>query len=166
MNFFGSFRNLSHKKESRYMFKFRLLDTGVSDRLWKLLEFIEKRKKEEMQISDFEYEILDKKEDFFSDEEWARFWWPSNEELRNFWAIYQGLSQQDREEHLQTVPWDFESLFSEIGQGEYQITEISKNNAGEVCFYLVPLSFPFGGLEPVKGLLSVYGSVILDIRLR
>lgn len=148
---------------SGFYIDFYLSDSATLSRLQKLLQYVSKQKLIGCggQIEDLEYLIFEQKNLFFSEQEWQRFWWPTKEELKRFWDTWKSLSKTARQQHLSSVPWDFETLFDAIGQGEYLIQNCVPLNKGQYRLYYLPFAAPFGGTEPLKALLQIYGAAIL-----
>ena len=130
-------------------------------RLKDLFTFIADKKNELIQIKDLEYIILEEKDKFFTSYEFNNFWWPSKEESRLFWEENQKLSVEAQIQHIKSISWDFETVFSEIGQGEYKIKGIIEQDNFTYRLYIDPISYPFGGIEILKGLLNIYGATVL-----
>jgi len=93
--------------------------------------------KQMIQISDLDCD--EKLFDFYLEEELNYFWWPTNEERISFWKKYQDLSVEERKKLLDSIPWDFETVFSEIGSGEYTINgcELMRNNRARLYFFVI-----------------------------
>lgn len=130
-------------------------------RLNNLITFIADNKNVLLQIEDLEYIVLEKKEEFFTSTEFNSFWWPSKEEKHLFWEKYQKLSVEEQIQYLESVPWDFETVFFEIGQGEYRIEGIIEQENFIYKLYINPAAYPFGGMEAIEGLLNIYGADVL-----
>lgn len=142
---------------------FYLPDNEAAQRVIKLFYYIASIKNKALQIDDLEYIIIEKQNDFFTKKEFESFWWPTPRENRLFWEHYQSLSGEEQAQFLQSVPWDFETVFDAIGQGEYTIEGVTTLGGSIYRLSLEPVSYPFGGLEPIEGLLQIYGAVIQDI---
>lgn len=130
-------------------------------RLKSLVAFIAEKKNELLQIEDLEYSILEKKNEFFTSYEFNSFCWYSEKENRLFWEKYEKLSCKEQVQYFESIPWDFETIFSEIGQGEYTIQGITEQNKFTYRLYIYPTAYPFGGIEPLEALLNIYGAKIL-----
>lgn len=137
------------------------MDESVK-RLKNLISFIADKKNILLQVEDLEYNVLEKKDEFFTDYEFNSFWWPSKEENYLFWEKYQKLSDAEQIQHLKSIPWDFETVFSEIGQGEYTIQGITEQENFTYRLYINPTAYPFGSIEALEGLLNIYGADILQ----
>lgn len=122
----------------------------------KLREFFYKIKEEK------EMDILDSGDskwlDYFEEEVLQRFWWPTEEELQQYLAIYEQTSIDRRltEPSLQH-PWDFESMVDAFACGEYELISCEKisDNMARIEYY--PDSWPYGGSDSFKALIEYNG---------
>ncbi|WP_338752709.1 hypothetical protein [Bacillus sp. FJAT-52991] len=131
-------------------------------RIQKLFHYIKERKKDVIQTENFDDDI--QLLDFFTEEELNYFWWPTEQENEEFWDIYIKLPKEKRLEHLTSVPWDYATVFGEIGVGDYEITDCKmiSNDKGRVYYY--PIGFPYGGNEPLQEAIKVFGAKITAVR--
>lgn len=128
----------------------------------KLFKYIAEIKNPDVQICDMDIMILERADEFFTPEEFGYFWSPSKKEAEEFWNIYYSLPSDKREAHLKSVNWDFETVFEEIGQGEYLIEEcIHEGNQGVLYFY--PVAYPYGGNTVLQEALKAFGAEILEV---
>lgn len=93
------------------------------------------------------------------------FWWPTEEENRKHWELYQSLPFEERftDPRLQ-VPWDFESLLESISTGEYKFRGCElTNNEAKVVFQV--WSFPYGGYGAIEFLIKSFGFEVTDLNV-
>lgn len=138
--------------------EFNVLSEAAASRITALFYYIKEKKNmnDDVQIEDLEYDIFEKSETFFTKEELNRFWWPTEEESKLFWDTYKKLPQPQKTQHLESVPWDFETAFSEIGIGDYIIKDCYQISDFTYRLSFEPIGYPFGGTQPLKAVLSVY----------
>ncbi len=138
-------------------------DIDKVNRINKLFSYIALLKNENVQIEDLEYYIYDRINDFYLENELNYFWWPTEEESKIFWEQYNVLPEDKRIVHLKSVPWDFETVFNEIGVGEYTIGKctIAVNNTYKL--YFDPIAWPYGGNEVIQEALKAFGVTIIKI---
>ncbi|WP_216651699.1 hypothetical protein [Paenibacillus sp. NEAU-GSW1] len=129
--------------------------------LSELFAYIKLKKQKDIQITDLEQDLL--LFDFFGEQELNYFWWPTEQERKRFWDEYVKLPLEERDAHLAQVPWDYETVFSEIGQGEYEIVSCNliSNNRGRLSY--CPHAFPYGGVEPLIEAIKCFGAEIIKV---
>lgn len=101
--------------------------------------------------------------DFFETEDLDYFWWPTEQESRAFWQSYKNLPIEEQTAYLLKMPWDYATVFEEIGQGEYEITSCAKINETTTRLYYVPDAYPYGGTEPLVQAIKAFGMQITQI---
>lgn len=114
-------------------------------------------------IDDLEYYIYKKIDEFYLSEELNYFWWPSENESKEFWNKYKSLPQNKREELLKSVPWDFETVFNEIGQGEYFVKECNLINDNTGRLYFDPIGWPYGGNQVLQEVIKSFGAIVIKV---
>ena len=95
---------------------------------------------------------------YFSDEEIGTFWWPTDEERKDWerrWFSTPVERQLD-DPSLET-PWDFGSMLDAIRDGDYTIIGVRTEGGIDGFLEFDPQSYPFGGTGALKALISAYG---------
>lgn len=141
--------------------KFSFINGNIYQRIEKLFNYIKAIKNEYIQIGNLDDDI--KLLEFFSEEELNYFWWPTEQENNEFWDTYEKLPAKKKAEHLNSVPWDYATVFDEIGQGEYEITNCRKINETTGILYFYPTAFPYGGTKPLQEAIKAFGAKIIDL---
>lgn len=120
----------------RYCFiKFLINDTEAFSRMKDLFLYIKLLKDKDIQISslDSDSNILN----FYTDKE------------------LNILSSNKR--------WDYEDIFECIGNGEYYFKEIKEVENNTAFLYFYPISYPYGGAEPIIEFVLSFGMKIMSI---
>lgn len=134
----------------------------VLQRISELFEYIKQKKQEEIQIDGLENDLI--LMDFFQEQELSFFWWPTKEESAAFWGRYYQLPEEERDAYLLKMGgWDYETVFDEIGQGEYRIISCTQTEQGKGCLFYEPFAFPYGGVEPLLQALRAFGAEITRV---
>lgn len=143
--------------------KFYEDDTKTFNRIKNLFSYIANIKNDCIQIEDLEYYILEKVDEFYHKEELDYFWWPTEEENKMFWEKYKLLDEENRQEYIRSVPWDFETVFSEIGLGDYTIEGCEMIGEQTAKLYFNPIGYPYGGNEVLQEALKAFGVTIVSV---
>ncbi|CZR97700.1 MULTISPECIES: hypothetical protein [unclassified Clostridioides] len=143
--------------------EFNVDNIEVFKRIENLFSYIASIKNDCVQVNDLEYYILERVEDFYYREELDYFWWPTEEENKMFWEKYKQLDEEKRQEYLKSVPWDFETVFSEIGIGDYTIEGCKMIEEKTSKLYFNPIGYPYGGNEVLQEALKAFGVVIVNV---
>lgn len=138
-------------------------DTKIFNRIKNLFSYIASIKNDCIQIEDLEYYILEKIDEFYHKEELDYFWWPTEEENKIFWDKYKLLDEENRQEFVRSVPWDFETVFSEIGLGDYTIEGCEMISEQTAKLYFNPIGYPYGGNEVLQEALKAFGVTIVSV---
>lgn len=143
--------------------KFYENDTKTFNRIKILFSYIANIKNDCIQIEDLEYYILEKIDEFYHKEELDYFWWPTKEENKIFWNKYKLLDEENRQEYIRSVSWDFETVFSEIGLGDYTIEGCEMIGEQMAKLYFNPAGYPYGGSEVLQEALKAFGVTIVSV---
>lgn len=96
--------------------------------------------------------------DYYDDEQIEYFWWPTQEEEKAYWELFNSLpfDQVTTDERLKK-PWDFESMIDAIRSGEYDLASCNQtcDNIGRLEFDT--WSWPYGGAGALKALIESFG---------
>ncbi|WP_368244722.1 hypothetical protein [Clostridium tertium] len=138
--------------------EFAYNDELVFKRIYELIEYIKKQKELENLDSD-DSTILN----FYTEEELEYYWWPSEEENKDFWVKYYSLSNEERYLLLKEKPWDLESVIYAINTGEYTINGVVVDKKYNARLYFDPWSFPYGGTEPLIELIKPFNIKIIRV---
>ncbi|MCX2824560.1 MULTISPECIES: hypothetical protein [Bacillus] len=101
--------------------------------------------------------------DYFEEDVLKQFWWPTEEELRNYQMLWEQTPIEKRLTDPElTTPWDFESMIDAFACGEYELVSCEKvsNNIGRIEFY--PYAWPYGGSDVFRALIEYSGFKIID----
>lgn len=141
-----------------FFIEFIYEDNLIFERISKLINYV-KKKKDLNKLDCDDSTILD----FYNKDELNYFWWPTEQEIKDFWELYYSTPEESRYLHLIDKPWDFESVIDAITTGEYEIIgcEIGENGIGRLCFE--PWSYPYGGIEPLEQLIKPFNIKIIRV---
>lgn len=101
--------------------------------------------------------------DYFDEEAFSHFWWPSEKELKDYWELYYSIPTPQRftDERLKTG-WGFESMLYAIETGEYEFLtcELISDNIGRLEFDT--WSWPYGSSDAIRTLIESFGFKITN----
>lgn len=146
---------------NQFYIEFNTINEDVFKRLKSLFIYISKAKDRDIQIDNLERD--EKIFDFYLNNELEYFWWPTSDENKAFWNKYKVLNDEEKKELLDSVAWDFETVFSEIGYGEYQIRSCTLIGENIARLYFEPIAFPYGGSKPLQEALKAFSVKIIKV---
>ncbi|MCV3431342.1 hypothetical protein L8W59_05220 [Campylobacter lari] len=77
--------------------------------------------------------------------------------------IYNFYSKKELEYFSSKDCWEFDDIFDCIGNGEYYFHSIEKIEENIAKLYFYPVSFPYGGVEPIIEFIKSFQMKILTI---
>ncbi|KNY26932.1 hypothetical protein [Pseudobacteroides cellulosolvens] len=99
--------------------------------------------------------------DFFDEESLMSFWWPTEQDIKEYNKLWNESSFINRffDPRL-NKKWDFESMLYAFKNGEYELVSCERvdKHVGRIEYY--PFSWPYGGSEVFKALIESYGFMI------
>ncbi len=141
-----------------FFIEFSYNDEFVFQRISSLINYIKDKKDlEELDCDDIS--ILD----FYSEDEINYYWWPTEEENKEFWEKYYSMTEEKRNLYLVNSPWDFESVIDAIITGEYEIIGCEVVESGIGRLYFEPWAYPYGGAEPLVQLIMPFNIKIIRV---
>ena len=95
---------------------------------------------------------------FFSEEEIATFWWPSEAEKKDWERRWLATPVETRftDPSLDT-PWDFGSMLDAIKDAEFSIIGLRAGSHDRGFLEFDPEAYPFGGTGSLRALILAYG---------
>lgn len=142
-----------------YFIEFSYNDESVFRRIFNLIDYI-KMKKDSEQLDCNDTKIID----FYNENEIEYFWWPTEEEAKEFWDKYYSLEEEERYLFLKSNNvWDLESVIDSISAGEYEIIGCKRVREGVGIFYFKPWAYPYGGADPLVQLIKPFDIKILRV---
>ncbi|GAA0086363.1 hypothetical protein UT300007_28020 [Clostridium sp. CTA-7] len=138
--------------------EFAYNDESVFRRIYTLIEYI-KIKKELGKLDCEDSTILN----FYKEEEIQYYWWPTEQENREFWDKYYSLDNEQRYLLLMNKSWDLESVIDAIRTGEYIIIGVKVTAKGVGRLYYEPESYPYGGVQPLVELIKPFDIEIIRV---
>ncbi len=85
------------------------------------------------------------------------------EDLYTDESIYNFYSKKELEYFSSKDCWEFDDIFDCIGNGEYYFHSIEKIEENIAKLYFYPVSFPYGGVEPIIEFIKSFQMKILTI---
>ncbi|HEC1751370.1 TPA: hypothetical protein R1712_000879 [Campylobacter lari] len=85
------------------------------------------------------------------------------EDLYTDKSIYNFYSKKELEYFSSKDCWEFDDIFDCIGNGEYYFHSIEKIEENIAKLYFYPISFPYGGVEPIIEFIKSFQMKILTI---
>lgn len=143
--------------------EFTICDDSAYSRMTSLFEYIKEIKALDIQVSNLCNDS--KLVDFFTEAELDYFWWPTKQEAAEFWKLYAGLSREEKDKLIEAKSWDFETVFDEIGQGEYRIVGCERIDKNIGILHFDPVSFPYGGAQPIVEVIKAFGMKIVSLTI-
>lgn len=100
--------------------------------------------------------------DLFDEQTLAHFWWPSKQELQDYWQRWAAIPVPQRftDPALET-PWDFESMIDSFLNGEYELLSCRLLTSDTGVFEFLPFSFPYGGTGCMKALIEAFSFPVI-----
>lgn len=119
-----------------------------------------KTAKESGKLHDGDYVLW---KSFFKKEQLVKFWNPSQQELDEYWSLYNSLSVDERNTDPRLkVPWDFESWLDAIASAEYTLISCERIAQNRGKFEYDPWAFPYGSADALRFLLHIFDCDIIE----
>lgn len=99
---------------------------------------------------------------FYDEELLKNFWWPTDDELIEYWKLYESIPINQRFNDKRLLKeWEFSSMLEAIACGEYQLDscEIIKGNIGRLKF--MTWSWPYEGAGSLRALVESFDLEII-----
>jgi len=89
------------------------------------------------------------------------FWWPSEEERKEWEKVWFGTPHQERHK-IPPTRWDFGSLIETLLTNEWVIVGIRRLSAAEAVIEFDPQAYPFGGANCLAALAEAFGHRVIE----
>jgi hypothetical protein len=98
---------------------------------------------------------------FFDESAFKSFWWPSDEERKEWEKVWFRTPYQERHKILPTR-WDFGSMIETIISNEWLLVGIRKLSTNEAIIEFDPQAYPFGGTNCLVALAESFGHQVIE----
>ena len=118
-------------------------------------------KQDEEQANDYHEHVLQQLVgvllDLFDQQALAHFWWPSEQELQEYWQRWWATSVPQRfTDPTLKKPWGFESMIDSFLNGEYDLLSCRSLTPDTAVLEFLPFAFPYGGTGCMKALIEAF----------
>lgn len=95
--------------------------------------------------------------DLFDQQALAHFWWPSEQELQDYWQRWWAtpVPQRFTDPTLETT-WGFESMIDSFLNGEYELLFCRLLTSDTAVLEFLPFAFPYGGTGCMRALVEAF----------
>lgn len=131
-----------------------------TEKLNQLIKIVNTMKKD---ISSGQINVDVKWLELFSDEDIDEFWWPNQEQYEEIKKLFgDNTVKISNKKDNPRVDWDIYSMFDAIGGGEYELIGIKEIEGDIFRLEFNPYSYPYGGIDALKKLISALGHTIIS----